>query len=211
MPVTLHYFDIAGKASALRMAMRMAKMDFVDKRIPREEWMSVKPKYPLGQLPVLELEDGYQLCQANAILEYVADKAGMTPSCPVAAAKVRSVLECVWDCYMPIVEWMRTNDPKAKEACVPEKKKACEDRLAMLDKMLAKTEKNGYVLGDHGKDTAADLLIADFTFAPPYAELPVVILDAIKSDAPTMLKIAQRFRKDHEQLFKDAKPTYKSI
>jgi glutathione S-transferase len=46
-------------------------VDYEDKRIPREEWPTMKPNTPLGQMPVLEV-DGKMLGQSVAIARYLA-------------------------------------------------------------------------------------------------------------------------------------------
>ena len=59
MPTTLIYFRLAGKAEAIRMLLKDAKVDFEDKRIGGEEFSKMKADglLPNGQLPIL-IKDG---------------------------------------------------------------------------------------------------------------------------------------------------------
>ena len=52
----LYYFDIYGKAEAIRMLLNHAKVEFEDCRISKEEFAKMKEegKLEFGQLPVVE-------------------------------------------------------------------------------------------------------------------------------------------------------------
>ena len=70
-PHRLQYFNIEGPAEKARLAMRIAKIPFTDDRVSFEQWPSIKPTTPYGQLPVLHLADGTELAQSDAILRYI--------------------------------------------------------------------------------------------------------------------------------------------
>lgn len=46
-------------------------MEYEDQRVERENWPSLKPTMPTGQIPVLEF-DGKKLSQSVAIARYLA-------------------------------------------------------------------------------------------------------------------------------------------
>ena len=59
--LTLHYFPIAGRAGAIRDALRIGRIPFEDKHVGREEFRRLKAEreLPFGSLPVLDV--GQQL------------------------------------------------------------------------------------------------------------------------------------------------------
>mmetsp|Transcript_30029 Transcript_30029/g.76479 ORF Transcript_30029/g.76479 Transcript_30029/m.76479 type:complete len:217 (-) Transcript_30029:278-928(-) len=87
----LHYFDFPGRAEATRLMLNYGGIPFEDATFQREQWASLKPKMPFGQVPVLEV-DGKMLAQTSAIERYAAKLAGLAPSDPWEAAKVDEVL-----------------------------------------------------------------------------------------------------------------------
>ena len=56
----LHYFNLRARAEPIRAALTVAGIPFEDVRYTFEEWGAVKAsgKFPLGQVPTLELADG---------------------------------------------------------------------------------------------------------------------------------------------------------
>ncbi|XP_038070173.1 S-crystallin SL11-like [Patiria miniata] len=67
----LIYFNNRGRAEATRLLFKLAGQEFEDVRIPGEDWAAQKSKYPLQQLPVLDI-DGKLIPQSRAIASYVA-------------------------------------------------------------------------------------------------------------------------------------------
>ena len=60
--IELIYFDLQGRATLIRMLMRMSGCEWKDTRIPanKEAWLEHKPKImedALGAVPVLKLND----------------------------------------------------------------------------------------------------------------------------------------------------------
>lgn len=70
---TLTYFDSPGRAEPIRVALRVAGLPFVDRRLKFPEFMEAKARgeFPLGSVPMLEV-DGVRIVQTAAILRYVA-------------------------------------------------------------------------------------------------------------------------------------------
>ena len=50
----LYYFDIYGRAEAIRLLLHYAKVDYVDERLKGHEFQEMKSKFEFGQVPVLE-------------------------------------------------------------------------------------------------------------------------------------------------------------
>lgn len=157
----LHYFDSGGRAAPIRIALKVAKMPFDDIRHTREDLAKLKDKFPLGQVPVLELDDGTMLNQSDAILEFVADKAGITPSDILDAAWARSAAVNISDVILPVVLWFHMT-PEEQTAKLNETIDDLAQRMKRYDKWLATKEKDGYVLGHLKKDCMADYAIFSF-------------------------------------------------
>lgn len=58
--LTVHYFQLYGRAEPIRMALWKAGVDFTDNRVTGESWKALQEsgKLPYGTVPILELEDG---------------------------------------------------------------------------------------------------------------------------------------------------------
>lgn len=90
----LIYFDIPGKAEAIRLCAAVGKVAVEDVRITRDEFAAMKASgaLPYGQVPCLEV-DGVTLAQSSAILRYVATLGGLHPAHdPLAAAHIDSIV-----------------------------------------------------------------------------------------------------------------------
>ena len=91
----LIYFDIPGKAEAIRLCAAVGNVAMEDVRISRDDFAAMKEsgRLPYGQVPALELDDGQVLAQSSAILRYVATLGGLHPaSDPLAAAQIDSIV-----------------------------------------------------------------------------------------------------------------------
>uniref|UniRef100_F1LBG7 Glutathione S-transferase 1 n=1 Tax=Ascaris suum TaxID=6253 RepID=F1LBG7_ASCSU len=71
----LTYFNIRGLGEGARLIFHQAGVEFEDNRLSREDWPSLKPSTPFGQLPLLEV-DGEVLAQSTAIFRYLGRKFG---------------------------------------------------------------------------------------------------------------------------------------
>uniref|UniRef100_A0A915K820 glutathione transferase n=1 Tax=Romanomermis culicivorax TaxID=13658 RepID=A0A915K820_ROMCU len=71
----LCYFNVRGKAEGIRYIFAQAGVDFEDHRVSHDEWPKLKPNTPMGQLPVLHI-DNKVLCQSMAIARYIAKEYG---------------------------------------------------------------------------------------------------------------------------------------
>ena len=76
----LQYFNIEGPAEKSRLALSIAKIPFTDDRVVFDQWQSIKPTTPYGQLPLLYMDETKCLAQSDAILRYcgrLANDAGV--------------------------------------------------------------------------------------------------------------------------------------
>ncbi len=67
-----------------------------------DEWSKVKPKLAFKQLPMMEVEDGTQICQSIAILQYIENLGGLKISDPVKAAEATAVLQSAQELFAPL-------------------------------------------------------------------------------------------------------------
>ena len=67
-----------------------------------DEWSNVKPKLAFKQLPMMEVEDGTQICQSIAILQYIENLGGLKISDPLKAAEATAVLQSAQELFAPL-------------------------------------------------------------------------------------------------------------
>nr|WEX24894.1 glutathione S-transferase [Saccharina japonica] len=121
--MTLTYFDFAGPAEPVRLALAMTGQPWEDKRVSFQEFSALKPGLPNGQVPVLEVH-GKLLPQSGAQLRYVGKLAGLYPEDPLEAAFVDAAVDSVVDNHMKLAPTM------------PEKDQAKKVRLASVGSVL---------------------------------------------------------------------------
>lgn len=94
--LTLTYFDFEGKAQAISLALHIAGIPFVDRRITREDWLLQKGSTPYGHLPVLDVAsaDGAvtRIPQSLAILLFVGRRSSLLPLDEVQQALITATL-----------------------------------------------------------------------------------------------------------------------
>jgi len=155
----LTYFDGRARAETARMLFKLAGQPFEDIRLDFEEWPKVKESYPMGQLPVLDI-DGVMLCQSNAIGRFLAKQYGFAGRSALESAQIDAVVDSVEDLTTRI-------GPLYDLGSQPEEKAKYVERyrteylypgLGRLEKLLEKNnEGNGFFVGD-------TLTWADITF-----------------------------------------------
>jgi len=87
----LLYFDGAGRAETIRIALHAGGVDFTDTRFGKD-WPTIKPTTPLGSVPVLKV-DGVMHCQSVALARYAGKLGGFYPEDPVQALIVDEAIE----------------------------------------------------------------------------------------------------------------------
>jgi len=76
MPYKLIYFPVRGRGQALRYLCKDNDIALDEVVVNFADWPALKPKTPLGQLPVFH-DGALELGQSNAILRYVSRKHGL--------------------------------------------------------------------------------------------------------------------------------------
>lgn len=161
----LYYFDMYGRAEAIRMAFWLAKQEFEDIRWSYADWPTKwknSGKFFNGQAPLLEI-DGQALFQSISILRYVCQKYGFYPTDPDAIYRTEAVIDYKLDIQMKLRPYMYNPDPEAKKAGFA--KFYAEDLgpgLKTLEAFVMKSPDidKGFIGGD--KITMGDIVMVDF-------------------------------------------------
>jgi glutathione S-transferase len=160
-PIKLTYFPVRGKGEFIRYILAQGGADYIDERIPSEDWPRVKPTTPMGQLPTLE-ENGKTICQSVAIARYCAKKFGLMPGNDWEAALADMMVDGVCE-MMPHVRTINMavrsgDDAKKAEAWNSFKTEHLPGFLDRFEKFLA-TNGTGYLVGK--KLSWADIILAE--------------------------------------------------
>eukprot|EP01062_Namystynia_karyoxenos_P071982 TRINITY_DN6781_c0_g1_i2.p2 TRINITY_DN6781_c0_g1~~TRINITY_DN6781_c0_g1_i2.p2 ORF type:complete len:223 (+),score=83.14 TRINITY_DN6781_c0_g1_i2:81-749(+) len=68
--IKLTYFNIQGVAEKVRLALVLNGVDFEDCRVSRDEWATLKPSTPYGQLPTMSIDGGKEFAQSSAMVRW---------------------------------------------------------------------------------------------------------------------------------------------
>ncbi|XP_068736755.1 hematopoietic prostaglandin D synthase-like [Montipora capricornis] len=182
----LTYFDLKGRAEAIRIAFEYAGVKYEDVRISWEnratgEWSQTKNsgKFPFGTLPILEV-DGVTLSQSMAILRFVAKRHGLSPEDEIQLAKADAFAEEVYALENGFIRTLLNPNPEENKDLMD---KFFSETVPMsaqyLEKILEKNEKcEVYCVGN--KLSYADIYF--FTFFNNYsAKDDRTIPDALKN------------------------------
>jgi len=101
----LVYFKMRALAEAPQLLLNYCKINYeyiMSWDHFDDEWSNVKPKLSFKQLPMMEVEDGTQICQSIAILQYIENLGGLKISDPVKAAEATAVLQSAQELFAPL-------------------------------------------------------------------------------------------------------------
>jgi glutathione S-transferase len=101
----LVYFKMRALAEAPQLLLNYCKINYeyiMSWDHFDDEWSNVKPKLAFKQLPMMEVEDGTQICQSIAILQYIENLGGLKISDPVKAAEATAILQSAQDIFAPL-------------------------------------------------------------------------------------------------------------
>jgi prostaglandin-H2 D-isomerase / glutathione transferase len=164
----LIYFDIPGKAEAIRLCAAVGGVQLDDVRISREKFHEMRDsgELPFGQVPALDVGDGRILAQSSAILRYVATLGGLHPTDPLEAAHVDAVAAAEEDFFagISVSRYGARFGFEMSDEYRAQVRKALNDEvlprhLSALQKKL-EASKTGWLAGTEKPS------IADFVFSP---------------------------------------------
>jgi prostaglandin-H2 D-isomerase / glutathione transferase len=100
--LVLHFFNLAGRARAIRMAFALGKIPYEDRRYSYDEFEKLQQAsaLPFGAFPVLDV-DGERLAQSRAILRYAGRLAGLYPHDALAAARCDMAIDAMEEVCVP--------------------------------------------------------------------------------------------------------------
>eukprot|EP00382_Lankesteria_abbotti_P004208 CAMPEP_0113845470 /NCGR_PEP_ID=MMETSP0372-20130328/775_1 /TAXON_ID=340204 /ORGANISM="Lankesteria abbotti" /LENGTH=211 /DNA_ID=CAMNT_0000814517 /DNA_START=128 /DNA_END=763 /DNA_ORIENTATION=+ /assembly_acc=CAM_ASM_000359 len=147
-----------GRILAPRLAMALTDFEYdyeIMEHSALDELRKTAHKVPFGQLPVLNLSNGDTISQGIAIMNYVADKGGMSPKDPLAQAEVMSFVLTIEDVVALLTATFRISDANKKKTMRIEMATTkLPPMLAYIDSFIAKHGKSGNCYGD--KPSVAD-------------------------------------------------------
>ena len=119
----IYYFDLFGRAEAIRMTLWKAGVEYEDIRVTGDAWKELKEsgKLDFSQIPMVELADGTRLFQSIPIVNYFGAKYGLKPTDPMVNYKGEKAVEHVGGDFVGkhIMKVMFASDD-AREALVDE-------------------------------------------------------------------------------------------
>ena len=101
----LVYFKMRALAEAPQLLLNYCKINYeytMSWDHFDDEWSNVKPKLAFKQLPMMEVEDGTQICQSIAVLQYIENLGGLKISNPEKAAEATAVLQSAQELFAPL-------------------------------------------------------------------------------------------------------------
>ena len=83
MPKLL-YFNLQGRAQAIRYMLKHKGVEFEDERLTKEQWSALKEEGKYGgesaQLPIWEVDENTHMNQSMSILKYLAHEHNCMPT-----------------------------------------------------------------------------------------------------------------------------------
>jgi len=224
----LYYFDIPGKAEALRLALKYSKIPFEDYRFKgMAEFLEMKTSGELmfGQVPALKItpidnpKDTKMLNQSAALLRFIAKcnpKAELYPSDPVLAAKADAIVDQETDTFMgyrttkyPSRYGLTFLDDPANENFLEGAKQEISSKI--IPGHLAKLEELVKMGGTEWLAGTLKPTIADFHWAPVLKRLGEMTGDSdYLNDFPLLAKMVKSFYELVEDKRSNGKTSSKS-
>ncbi|CAG9837865.1 unnamed protein product [Diabrotica balteata] len=177
----LTYFDIkfVGKAEPIRMLLSYGGIPFEDVRIKYEDWSKVKHTYPLGQLPVLEI-DGKAIPQSKAIFRYLASLFKLDGKDVKENITLDVAVETLLDLQTLTYQTMYVSDAVEKEEKLKKLKETTSLYFGKLEEYAKKH--NGYISFER-------LSWADILFVCVYQLLANEVGKEAVDAYPSLLKV----------------------
>eukprot|EP01095_Lingulamoeba_sp_RSL-Kostka_P014937 TRINITY_DN669_c0_g1_i1.p1 TRINITY_DN669_c0_g1~~TRINITY_DN669_c0_g1_i1.p1 ORF type:complete len:220 (-),score=95.87 TRINITY_DN669_c0_g1_i1:171-830(-) len=146
MAVTLHYFDLRGRAEHIRLILHIAEVEYTDKRLSFEEWKGgLKETFLFKQIPVYE-EGDFLLSQSNTIARYLANKHGLLGSDAQQNARIDEAYELFVDIQTDVLRTLFGGGFEEKLKALLETK--LPNNLSFIPALLERNGNTGFLVGD---------------------------------------------------------------
>jgi len=99
--IKLTYFDLGGRALAIRLAFAIGRIPYEDERIAFDKWPTInedRTRFPLGSLPVITV-DSRVFAESHAIFVYAGLISGLAPADPLDALAIEQALLTAEEIY----------------------------------------------------------------------------------------------------------------
>lgn len=169
MPITLYGNSISGNclktkwtAERLGIPYRWVEIDILRGESRTPEFLALNP---VGQVPVMQLEDGRTLAQSNAIILYLAEGSRLVPTDAYDRARMLEWLfweQYSHEPYIAVVRFQIVYRGRRREEIDPALMEGSHAALARLDDALRDRR---FLVGD-GLTLADIALVAYTRFAP---------------------------------------------
>nr|AFJ75815.1 glutathione s-transferase S1 [Sogatella furcifera] len=149
----LTYFPVTALGEPIRWLMSYLDIKFEDYRFEREQWPSIKPTTPFGQVPVLEI-DGKAVWQSVAISRYFGKKADLAGKDEWESLMIDVIVDTFSDFRLAVGKWFYESDEATKKNL---EKPLFETTIPFyLEKFDSKIKENGGFLAN-GKLSWGDI------------------------------------------------------
>nr|XP_033335198.1 glutathione S-transferase-like [Megalopta genalis] len=180
----LTYFNLTSLGEPIRFLLHQSGIEFEDKRVEFEEWPELKAQMPMGQLPVLEIDDKV-LYQSKAICRFIAKQNNLYGADEYEAFQIDATVDTIDDLRHAFTIYHWEQDPGFKAKL---KEAAFQKLPVYLDKFNEQVKKNGgHFVG--GKLTWPDLLWTAYTDI-----LSVISETELNKNHPELKKLVEKVK-----------------
>ncbi|XP_060070977.1 hematopoietic prostaglandin D synthase-like [Ylistrum balloti] len=191
----LIYFPVRARGELIRLVFAVAGQKHEDEVITMDDWASLKPKMPTGQLPVLEV-DGKQLSQSSAIVHYLAREFDMAGHSNLEQCLVTQVVETAADAFNEFYENYKLQDvEKDKDKKEELKKVFVNETIPKFARIFSTFMENSG--GENGYFVGSKLTIADLAFHDIFTTFIYLNADALK-DFPKLAANRQKVEENDD-------------
>ncbi|XP_012139900.1 glutathione S-transferase S4 [Megachile rotundata] len=182
----LVYFNVMGLGEPIRFLLSYGGVKFQDVRVPiaSDEWSTLKPSTPFGQLPTLEI-DGKVYSQTLPICRYLAKQFNLLGKTDLDTLQIDAVANALHDFRrLTVSQYYREADPVLKA------KRKVEVMSRVIPFYLDKLD--GLVKDNGGYFHGGQLSYADLFFAAISDSLSIAYEADITKDHPRLKTLRQK-------------------
>ncbi|XP_056647762.1 glutathione S-transferase-like [Diorhabda carinulata] len=179
----LTYFNVTALGEPIRFLLSYGNIDFEDVRIEMEQWPSLKPSTPFGQLPLFE-HNGKVIHQSMAIARYCAKLVKLTGSNDWEALEIDSAVDTINDLRQKIAQYHYEPNEELKAS---KKKPLVEETVPFyIERLEAKVKDND------GYFACKKLTWADLYFVAILGYLNFMLGKDLIENAPNLQKLKEK-------------------